>query len=84
MSFDKEVLRSKNQNDLENGVEKSLTDKESVVLSLIKQDLKISKKKMSEQTGYPKTTIDRIISSLKRKGALKGKTADKCGVWILG
>ena len=58
-----------------------LTARESAVIAEMRNNPKISKKRLMELTSIPKTTLDRIVFSLKRKGIIKRIGSDKQGHW---
>ena len=63
--------------------EVKLLEKEKMVYALIRDNPQILRKDIIKQSGYSKNTIDGIIKSLKEKGYIKGRTADRGGSWIL-
>ena len=58
-----------------------MSDREKSVVAEIGKNPKISKTKLIELTGIPKTSLERIISSLKEKGLLERVGSDKNGYW---
>jgi ATP-dependent DNA helicase RecG len=62
------------------GVEK-LTDKQKMILELIKNNPSISKKEMSKTIGIRPSSIDKNITTLKEKGYLKRVGPAKGGHW---
>ena len=63
--------------------EKGGETREALVISLIKDDPKISMSKMAEQTGYSAKQIEKTIDKLKARGIVSRSGADNCGVWII-
>ena len=63
--------------------ELNLSEKEKIVLDLMRRNGKITRASLAEKTGFSKATIDRLIQSLKKKGYIKGRTSKKSGDWIL-
>lgn len=63
--------------------EKGEETREALVISLIKDDPKISMSKMAEQTGYSAKQIEKTIDKLKARGIVSRSGADKGGVWII-
>lgn len=59
----------------------NLSDREKNVVAAIEKNPRISKKKLIELTGIPKTSLERIISSMKEKGLLERVGSDKNGYW---
>ncbi len=64
----------------EKGVEK-LSEKENIILRLIKDDPKISKQEMSTKGELTKKSVEYNITLLKRKGVLRRVGADRGGYW---
>ncbi|MBC2697243.1 MAG: winged helix-turn-helix transcriptional regulator [ANME-2 cluster archaeon] len=58
-----------------------LTDKQKMILDLIKNNPSISKKEMSETIGIRPSFIDKNITTLKEKGYLKRLGPAKGGHW---
>lgn len=65
------------------GEEKREETREALVISLIKDDPKISMSKMAEQTGYSAKQIEKTIDKLKARGIVSRSGADNGGVWII-
>ncbi len=63
--------------------EKGEETREALVISLIKDDPKISMSKMAEQTGYSAKQIEKTIDKLKARGIVSRSGADNGGVWII-
>ena len=59
----------------------NLTTRESAVLSELRKNPSLSKKELVELTAIPKTSLDRIIVSLKGKGIIERVGSDKTGYW---
>ena len=78
--FDKPEIKSGAVNGVVNGVV-NLSDREKNVVAAIEKNPRISKKKLIELTGIPKTSLERIISSMKEKGLLERVGSDKNGYW---
>ena len=60
-----------------------LTERQQVILKLIKKSPSITAKQMSETLSVSPRTIERDLSSLKEKGVLSRKGKDNDGVWII-
>ena len=60
-----------------------LTDKQNMILDLIKENPSISKKEMSKAIGIRSSSIDKNITTLKEKGYLKRVGPAKGGHWEL-
>lgn len=60
-----------------------LTERQQVILKLIKQSPSITAKQMSETLSVSPRTIERDLSTLKEKGVLKREGKDNDGVWII-
>jgi len=69
--------------EVETGVREveKLTDKQKMILELIKNNPSISKKEMSETIGIRPSSIDKNITTLKEKGYLKRIGPAKGGHW---
>ena len=78
--FEKPEIKSGAVNGVVNGVV-NLSDREKNVVAAIEKSPRISKKKLIELTGIPKTSLERIISSMKEKGLLERVGSDKNGYW---
>lgn len=65
------------------GEEKGEETREALVISLIKDDPKISMSKMAEQTGYSAKQIEKTIDKLKARRIVSRSGADNGGVWII-
>ena len=60
-----------------------LTERQQVILKLIKGSPSITAKQMSETLSVSQRTIERDLSVLKENGVLKREGKDNDGVWIL-
>lgn len=78
--FDKPEIKSGVVNGVVNEVV-NLSNREKSVVAEIEKNPKISKTKLIVLTGIPKTSLERIISSLKEKGLLERVGSDKNGYW---
>ena len=58
-----------------------LTTRESVVLEELQKNPSVSKKELVELTAIPKTSLDRVIVSLKKQGIIERIGSDKTGYW---
>lgn len=65
------------------GVRLQLSEKEKAVLEAIKGTPSISVAKMVTATSISKSTIERIIKGLKKKGVIERKGPDNGGTWII-
>ncbi len=59
----------------------NLTTRESAVLKELQKNPSVSKKELAELTAIPKTSLDRVIVSLKEKGIVERVGSDKTGYW---
>lgn len=59
------------------------TDKEKIIIDMMKKDNKISISKITEETGYRARTVKNYIAKLKEKGFLKRVGSEKSGHWEL-
>ncbi len=64
-------------------VNDGLTDNEKLVLNAMKLDAAITTPQMVELLGLPRTTIQRVIKSLKEKNLIQRAGATKNGKWII-
>ena len=60
-----------------------LTERQQIILNLIKESPTITGKQMSETLSVSQRTIERDLSSLQKKGVLKHEGKDNDGVWVL-
>ena len=63
------------------GLEKRLSMKEMAIVTLISQNNHITLKELAARPGMSKSTIDRIIKSLKEKGIVQRIGAKNKSVW---
>ncbi len=59
----------------------NLTARETIVINKMKEQPTISKNELISLTGIPKTSLDRILVSLKEKGFLERVGSDKTDYW---
>ena len=64
-------------------LEIKLTERQQVILKLIKKSPSITAKQMSETLSVSQRTIERDLSALQKKGVLKREGKDNDGVWVL-
>ncbi|MCQ2257170.1 MAG: HTH domain-containing protein [Bacteroidaceae bacterium] len=60
-----------------------LTERQQVILYLIKESPSITAKQMSETLSVSPRTVERDLSALKDKDVLKREGKDNAGVWII-
>ena len=60
-----------------------LTERQQVILNLIKGAPSITAKQMSETLSVSPRTVERDLSALKEKGVLKREGKDNDGFWIM-
>lgn len=58
-----------------------ITERQRVVMDLIKNSPTITGKQLSETLSVSQRTIERDLASLKEKGFLKRKGKDNDGLW---
>jgi len=58
-----------------------LGESQKRIIELIRENMKISKKELSQRIGIGPTAIDKNINSLKKKGLLNRIGPDKGGHW---
>ena len=63
--------------------ETKLTERQQIILNLIKESPTISAKQMSETLSVTTRTIERDLSMMKKAGVLKREGKDNDGVWII-
>lgn len=61
----------------------NLTVRETTIINKIKEQPTISKKELVLLTGIPKTSLDRVLASLKEKGLIERVGSDKTGYWSI-
>ena len=64
-------------------VVKELTDRQQVILGLIKENPSLSASEMSQKTGMVTRTIQRDLASLHEKGILTREGGRKDGKWVI-
>ena len=64
-------------------VVKELTDRQKVILKLIKENPSLSASEMSQKTGMVTRTIQRDLASLHEKGILTREGGRKDGRWVI-
>ncbi len=60
-----------------------LTERQQVILNIIKESPSITAKQMSETLSVSPRTVERDLSTLKEKGVLKREGKDNDGFWIM-
>ena len=63
--------------------ETKLTERQQKILNLIKESPTITGKQMSEILSVSQRTIERDLSTLRKKGVLKREGKDNDGIWVL-
>ena len=63
--------------------ETKLTERQQIILNLIKESPTITGKQMSEILSVSQRTIERDIFTLKKLGVLKHKGKDNDGIWVI-
>jgi predicted HTH transcriptional regulator len=69
--------------DVVKDVVKELTDRQQVILGLIKENPSLSASEMSQKTGMVTRTIQRDLASLHEKGILTREGGRKDGKWVI-
>lgn len=64
-------------------VVKELTERQQVILNLIKEDPSLSANEMSQKTGMTSRTIQRDLALLHEKGILYREGGRKDGRWVI-
>jgi predicted HTH transcriptional regulator len=66
-----------------NGVVNPLSENEIKVLVCMQEDPSVSMKRISEMTGIPTRTVDRVIAELRRRQIIERKGSRKNGLWFI-
>ena len=61
--------------------EMKLTERQLIILNLIKESPTITGRQMSETLSVSQRTIERDLSAMQKKGVLKHEGKDNDGVW---
>ncbi len=61
--------------------EMKLTERQLIILNLIKESPTITGRQMSETLSVSQRTIERDLSALQKKGILKHEGKDNDGLW---
>ena len=69
--------------DVVKDVVKELTERQKVILKLIKENPSLSASEMSQKTGMVTRTIQRDLASLHEKGFLTREGGRKDGKWVI-
>ena len=69
--------------DVVKDVVKELTERQKVILKLIKENPSLSASEMSQKTGMVTRTIQRDLASLHEKGILTRDGGRKDGRWVI-
>lgn len=64
-------------------VVKELTDRQRVIIDLIRENPSLSASEMSQKTGMVTRTIQRDLASLHEKGILTREGGRKDGKWVI-
>ena len=78
-----EFARSGVVNGVVSGVVKPLSESESKILSCMREEPSISKKRISEKTEIAPRTVDRTITELRRRKIIDRQGSDKNGIWVV-
>ena len=62
--------------------ETKLTERQNIILTIIKKSPTITGKQLSEKLSVSQRTIERDISLLKKIGVLKHEGKDNDGIWV--
>ena len=62
--------------------ETKLTERQRIILTIIKKSPTITGKQLSEKLSVSQRTIERDISLLKKIGVLKHEGKDNDGIWV--
>ena len=63
--------------------ETKLTDRQQIILNLIKESPTITGKQMSETLSVSQRTIERDLAALQKNGVLKRDGKDNDGMWVI-
>ena len=77
------IFASAEVSDVGDVSEMELTERQRVILNLIKGSPTITAKQMSETLSVSRRTIERDLSTMKRMGILKHTGKDNAGVWLI-
>ena len=62
-------------------IKDELSDQEQVVFNIIHNNKKVTKKEISARISKSEKTVQRTISSLRKKGLIVRKDSNKTGYW---
>ncbi len=63
--------------------ETKLTERQLIILNLIKKSPTITGRQMSETLSVSQRTIERDLSAMQKKGVLKHEGKDNDGTWVI-
>ena len=63
--------------------ETKLTERQKIILTIIKKSPTITGKQLSEKLSVSQRTIERDISLLKKMGVLTHEGKDNDGIWVI-
>ncbi|MBR5634636.1 MAG: HTH domain-containing protein, partial [Prevotella sp.] len=63
--------------------ETKLTERQRIILDLVKNSPTISARQMSEMLSVSQRTVERDLSLLKKMGILKREGKDNDGMWVM-
>ncbi len=61
----------------------NLSDKENKILAIIRKNNSVTIQQLVTKTGYSRSTVLRVVSSLKQKDLLMREGSDKTGHWVV-
>ena len=78
-------LSGDRENDREDDIENPivLTSRQQLLLSLMKENDRVTTEEMKEKLDVSISTVNREIAALKKKRALERKGGDKDGSWVV-
>ena len=63
--------------------ETKLTERQQIILNLIKESPTITGRQMSEMLSVSQRTIERDLSAMQKIGVLKREGKDNDGMWVI-
>lgn len=77
------ILRLRSTENVTKDVTKELSDRQTIILSLMASDDTITTTEMSQKTGVERRTIQRDIEALQKAGILRREGGRKDGRWVI-
>ena len=66
-----------------NKSEKKLTDRQRIIISIIKANPFVTGKTMSETLAVTLRTIERDLATMQKAGIIRHEGSDKTGIWVI-